>query len=77
MISYLNTALWVDSPPDVSVPDELPMKRLREFGHRVPPASGRVETRVGQLGFEPRTSRLSAERSYLAELLALGRRSSS
>ena len=26
---------------------------------------------MGQLGFEPRTSRLSAERSYLAELLAL------
>ena len=25
---------------------------------------------MGQLGFEPRASRLSAERSYLAELLA-------
>ena len=32
------------------------------------------EREVGQLGFEPRASRLSAERSYLAELLAPGER---
>ena len=34
-------------------------------------ADGSRLATMGQLGFEPRASRLSAERSYLAELLAL------